>query len=163
MNREKLKWCFRKDSGLRLIEPSANLSVEYFKRADESLVTLSEIETSKDWKVVAAYYAAYNALYALFMKCGIKSEIHDCTIEAMSVFIEQSLLTAIDKQNMLDLKDLRISSQFYISTKPLTEADVEEAAKTAKMLGANFKSCSELLSNQKIEEIRRRFSQIRNL
>lgn len=163
MNKEKLKWCFRKDSGLRLIEPSANLSVEYFKRADESLVTLSEIETSKDWKVVAAYYAAYNALYALFMKCGIKSEIHDCTIEAISVFIEQNVLTTIDKQSMLELKDLRINSQYYISTKPLTEEEVEEAAKKAKMLGANFKSCSELLSNQKIGEIRRKFSEISDL
>ncbi|MEA2003961.1 MAG: hypothetical protein U9O53_03295 [archaeon] len=36
--------------------------------------------------MITAYYACYNALYSILMKCGIKSEIHDCTIELMDFF-----------------------------------------------------------------------------
>ena len=42
-----------------------------------------------DWISTTAYYARYFAFYALLQKCGIKSEIHDCTISLMSfLFVE---------------------------------------------------------------------------
>ena len=54
------------------------------KEADE---TLENVFTAKGkWKLIIAYYACYNALYALLMKCGIRCEIHDCTLELMELF-----------------------------------------------------------------------------
>jgi uncharacterized protein (UPF0332 family) len=42
-----------------------------------------------DWIATTAYYARYFALYALLMKIGIKSEIHDCSIAIARLLTEK--------------------------------------------------------------------------
>jgi len=84
-------FCFKKASGLKLISPNDNL-VEVYKRKSRSALNMlnSAIEKDEDeWILDTSYYAKYFMAYALFMKAGIKSEIHDCTIFALkSIFGE---------------------------------------------------------------------------
>ncbi|MFW6025173.1 MAG: HEPN domain-containing protein [Candidatus Woesearchaeota archaeon] len=66
---------------------------------------------SDEWKVVTAYYSCYHSLYALLMKTGIKSEIHDCIIELMNFF-------EFDKKEikfMKNLKKKRIDAQYKVN------------------------------------------------
>ena len=68
----KLKWCCEQKKGIELIEPNDNLCEAYFKEARETLEAISDKENK--WNVIMAYYAAYNAFYALLMKAGMKCE-----------------------------------------------------------------------------------------
>ena len=88
---DKISWCLNQKRGIKLEEPNNNLCQAYFKKAKGSLnMLLSALEKEEiDWIATTAYYSRYFALYALFQKCGIKSEIHDCSISLMNfLFIE---------------------------------------------------------------------------
>lgn len=120
MNKEKLTWCIRQNKGIRLIELKPHLSKSYMNEADE---TLENVFAAKGkWKLITAYYACYSALYSILMKCGIKCEIHDCTIELMSLFD----FTEDEIDFMADLKDDRIQAQYYLKNLRLkSENDVK--------------------------------------
>jgi len=76
--------------------------------ADETLKNV--FLTKGKWKLILSYYACYNALYSILMKCGIKSEIHECTIELMSLFdFEENQV-----KFLRNLKDDRIANQYYL-------------------------------------------------
>lgn len=105
---DKLKWCLKQKKGIELINPKSNLSKAYLMEADETLENVSVVKGK--WKIITAYYACYNALYAILMKCGIKCEIHDCTIELMRLFN----FTQLDIEYMRELKDTRIKAQYYL-------------------------------------------------
>lgn len=73
-----LNWCCNQNSGIKLTSPNDNLANEYIKSAEETLASLSASkEDSNMWIATKKYYAEYFAIYALFMKIGIKCEIHD--------------------------------------------------------------------------------------
>lgn len=111
---DRLAWCIRKKKGIRLVSPSKNLCDSYIKKAENSLVSmhLNFKAGITDWAVSAAYYARYHMVYALLMRCGIKSEIHDCSIAvARGLFrdyISESLL-----QELESAKVQRINMQYY--------------------------------------------------
>ena len=81
---DKLKWCALQRDGIKLIDPNENLSWAYFTDADDSLLAFGR--NVGKWKIVTAYYSCYNALYALVIKAGVKSELHDCTLALMHLF-----------------------------------------------------------------------------
>ena len=117
MNEDKIKWCLKQGKGIVLIEPKPHLSESYIKEADE---TLENVFSAKGkWKLIIAYYACYNALYALFMKSGIKCEIHDCTLELMDLFgFEPS-----EKDYLQKLKEDRIQVQYYLKEIVIKDED----------------------------------------
>src|SRR3989344_2202533 len=89
------RYCFRKLRGLRIINPNENLVRVYTRKSKSALNMLnSAIEKQEyEWILDISYYAKYFIVYALFMKAGVKSEIHDCTIFALkSLFIEQGIV-----------------------------------------------------------------------
>jgi len=103
-----ISWCKKQAKGIRLINPSDNLSDDYMKRADLDLDALNN--TTGHWKLITAYYACYDILYSLMMKSGIKSEIHDCTIELMNLFN----FSDDDIHFMKRIKNDRIQVQYYL-------------------------------------------------
>ena len=103
-----LSWCLKQKKGIQLIEPSDNLCLAYLKDADDSLKIMLSIQGK--WKVITAYYSCYNAFYALLLKAGIKSEIHDCTLALMHLF----QFTAEDISFLSQLKTERIDAQYYL-------------------------------------------------
>ncbi|MBU1005240.1 MAG: hypothetical protein KJ561_05415 [Nanoarchaeota archaeon] len=105
----KLKWCLNKEKGIKVTPPNENLSSEYIKEADETLGIMMSIKGK--WKAITAYYACYNALYAILMKAGIKSEIHECSIGLMNLIKEFGREDII---LFVFLKKARIDAQYYL-------------------------------------------------
>lgn len=115
VNREKIRWCADKNRGIRLIEPNSNLSKEYMDNAEETLNILKIIKgQSNMWLAITKYYFEYFVVYSLFMRLGIKSEIHECTIALCSFLEDEGFL----KGNISDIlekdKKLRIDNQYYL-------------------------------------------------
>lgn len=90
------------------MEPSENLARSYLNKTTNSLRMMSKAP-SEDWKIVAAYYACYDALYALLQRAGFKSDIQDCTIALMKFFE----FSKEDIEFIKKLKEKRINAQYY--------------------------------------------------
>ena len=138
-----IKWCLQQKNGIELIEPNENLCNAYFIDADDSLKAMDKNEGK--WKVVTAYYACYNALYALLMKVGIKCEIHDCTLSLMS-FLE---FIPAERMFLQGLKQQRIDVQYYLRSAPYIDT------LQIKKFVADCKSKAGSLHLDKIDKIRR--------
>src|SRR3989344_1861297 len=108
----KIGWCLKQKKGIEIVEQNDTVAKAYFSDADESLLAMEK--NSGKWRVVTAYYACYNALYALLMKAGIKCEIHDCTIATM-MFLD---FTLDEIKFMINLKNARIDVQYYLKPAP---------------------------------------------
>jgi len=67
-----------------------------------------------DWILTTAYYARYFALYALLMKMGIKSEIHDCTLNVAKLLANNGILTPSLIEDFAKAKQTRIDTQYYV-------------------------------------------------
>lgn len=101
-------WCKKQKKGVSLIEGNNNLSKSYLDEAHESFQAY--LKNTGKWKVITGYYSCYSAFYSILMKCGIKSEIHDCTIKLMSLFD----FNKEDIDFLEDLKSKRIDAQYYL-------------------------------------------------
>ncbi len=126
-------WCLKQKKGIRIIQPNENLTRAYLKKAISALNTMNaalEIRET-DWITTTAYYARYFALYALLMKIGIKSEIHDCSIAVARLLAERGILREDLVSDISDSKQVRIDTQYYVE-RELDQAsirrNVEDAA-----------------------------------
>ena len=123
-----LKWCLRQPKGIKLIEKKNNLSKDYIKRAEESLKFCNS--SSGVWKVISGYYACYEAFYSILMKCGVKCEIHDCTIKLMNFFsFSQNEINFMKK-----LKEKRIKVQYYLGKAEINFIEVKKFIIKSKLI-----------------------------
>ena len=124
----KIKWCLDQKRGIKIIDPNNSLSQQYVKSSEENLDMMGK--AIGKWKSITAYYACYEAFYALLQKIGIKCEIHDCTLELLN------LIEGFDdalKDFIIDLKEERIDVQYYLkSPKPLDENQVKDFVLSCK-------------------------------
>lgn len=129
-----IAWCLKQKDGIELIGPSDNLYDSYLKEATETLEQL--LNTKGKWQVIMAYYACYNALYALLQKAGIKCEIHDCTIKLIEI------IPGFSKEDMLflqNLKQQRIQAQYYLKKEALQDAHlIKQFILKAKEIGRSL-------------------------
>ncbi len=118
MDAGKLRWCCSQDKGLKIIKPNDNLAKEYLQSAEETLSILQDIKgKSNMWLATTKYYCEYFSVYALLMKLGIKSEIHECTIEVCR-FLEERKVVPLGFTKKLEFdKGLRIDNQYYLKNK----------------------------------------------
>ncbi|MDD3175220.1 MAG: hypothetical protein PHU51_01975 [Candidatus Nanoarchaeia archaeon] len=123
---KQIKWCLNTKNGLELIEPNENLSIAYLKKAEDAIRAAQSLKDNLDWEVSSLYYSQYFSLYALLMKCGIKCEIHSCTLEFMNVFLnkfftpdEFELITKSQKarNDLQYYSDKVITKEFYLRMK----------------------------------------------
>ena len=103
-----LRWCFKQNKGIRLIEPSLEIAKKYLLDAKIDLGLVDKKEPK--WNIIKEYYVCYNALYSLLVKCGVKCEIHDCTLNLMDVFNFEKEM----QNKLIDLKKERIGAQYYL-------------------------------------------------
>lgn len=146
----EINWCLKQSRGISLIEQNINLSNSYIKEADLDLENC--LSSKSKWKLISGYYACYNALYSLLMKSGIKSEIHDCTIELMSFFEFSN-----DEIKFLkDLKHDKIQNQYYLQKIELKDDDkVKDFIKITKIK-------LQSLTQDKIQKIRAKIMELEN-
>jgi len=118
---EKIKWCKRQNKGIKLRRENTDLANEYIENAEESLRILQTIKDSRSniWLATTKYYIEYFAVYAFFMRVGIKCEIHDCTIAFVRVLESQDLFPKGIAKMLEDDKILRIDNQYYLKNRPV--------------------------------------------
>jgi uncharacterized protein (UPF0332 family) len=130
---DNLIWCFRQKRGIRIIEPNQNLTNAYLKKAKSALNTMTAALqiNEADWTATTAYYARYFALYALLMKIGVKSEIHDCTINLAQLLANHGILRQNMVNDIAEAKQERIETQYYVATE-LNQKEIRKNAETAR-------------------------------
>jgi len=134
-----LEWCKKQIRGIELIQRKEHLSRSYLDEAHESFEAF--LKNEGKWKVVIGYYACYNSLYSILMKCGIKSEIHDCSINLMGLFD----FSLEEIEFMKDLKKKRIDTQYYL--KEVGQVSLEKVKKF-------ILKCESILSELNEDKIR---------
>jgi len=152
---DKLRWCFGKKE-VKFIEPNENLANEYLKSAEETLLVLKDIGRKSNMCVATAkYYCEYFAAYALLMRFGIKSEIHNCTIEILK-FLEKENVVEKGIAEMLEYdKELRIDNQYYLKNRK-----VIVNYNNLRDLILKMKEITNTISNEKIDEIRKKIKKL---
>jgi len=140
----KLAWCLKQKKGLRLVVPNDLISENYLAEAQKDLDMVDK--SNQKWRAVTAYYACYNALYAVLARAGIKCEIHDCTIALMGTlgFSKESIAF------LSALKSERIDVQYY-----LKQSNLEITSEKVKRF---ILSCEEIildLTSEKIDNVRK--------
>lgn len=150
----KIVWCSRQKKGIRLTAPNENLCDAYLKKANDSLKSMNLNMSARlfDWTVDAAYYARYHAIYALLQKCGIKSEIHDCSITLIS-FLFGEILGEQLIEELERAKEQRINLVYY-TNRMISEENIRMSVELApKFVLAIEKTISELNNIDDINNI----------
>ena len=151
-------FCFKKAGGLKLINPNERLVGVYKKK---SISALNMLESAKEkqedeWILDTSYYAKYFIVYALFMKAGIKSEIHDCTIFALkSLFVEEGIIINDILEELKKSKDLRVGALYY--DKDFDREAILKRAKTAPEFCLQVESILDKITKEDIEKVRKKF------
>ncbi len=154
-NRE-LTWCLEQKRGIKLVKPSQRLAEEYLKKAKGSLNSMNAVEQigEVEWIATTAYYARYFALYALLMKMGIKSEIHDCSIAVANLLAGHGIVKKDLVNDLSHAKELRIDMQYYIPTE-LKKENIEKSVKQARIFVLEMEKTIEAINEGQINLIRK--------
>ena len=162
-SKSHISWCWKQKRGIKLEEPNDNLCNVYIKKAKSSLNML-ESATEKDeidWISTTAYYARYFAFYALLQKCGVKSEIHDCTISLMSfLFVEDNLVEEHFYKELQLAKELRVDTQYYV-TEEIDLDKLKKDSETARSFVLKMEEVIENLTEEQIRTIREKLNNAR--
>lgn len=149
----KLLWCSRLKKGIKLGKSQDNLSIAYLKKAQLSLKSMQLNYQAEiyDWAMDAAYYARYHAVYALFQKCGITCEIHDCSLMLLRFLfatqLDDTLFTEIEKA-----KEQRIKLVYY-TDKLVPKEEIEQNINSAANFVLTIEQFISSLTAQTIIEI----------
>ena len=156
MSDKILTWCLKQKRGIRLVKPNQRLAKEYMRKARSSLNTMNAAEQigEVEWVVTTAYYARYFALYALLMKMGIKSEIHDCSIAVASLLAEHGVIQQELVSDLSSAKELRIDTQYYIP-RELKKEDIKESIKQARTFLLEMEKAIEAVDEEQINLIKK--------
>ena len=156
-------FCFKKAKGLKLISPNENL-VEVYKRKSRSALNMisSAIEKQEnEWILETSYYAKYFMVYALFMKVGIKSEIHDCTLFALKSLFQDSGIINLEIYTDLEAsRDLRVGSLYY--DREFGKEGILKRANTAPNFCLEVESIIDNISKEDVIKIRKKFETTKN-
>lgn len=153
-------WCLGQKKGIRLEEPNDNLCGVYLRKAGSALNMLtSAIEKDEiDWIATTAYYARYFSFYALLQKCGIRSEIHDCTISLMHILlVDEHLIEERFYDEFQLAKDLRVDTQYYVA-KELDEEKLRRDSAAARGFVLRMEEVIDGLSRNDIDLLRGKVS-----
>jgi len=156
-----IEWCFKQRKGIRLIEPNENLAKAYIAKAKGSLHTMdAALQINEtDWVITTAYYARYFALYALLMKLGIKSEIHDCSIAIARLLAKHGILHQNLVSDISKAKQTRIESQYYVKLE-LEQTKIRKNVKSAHKFLLEIEKTLENITTTQIKDIRTHLNRI---
>jgi uncharacterized protein (UPF0332 family) len=106
-----------------------------------------------DWIATTAYYARYFALYALLKKIGVKSEIHDCTINVAQLLVNHGILCQGLVTDIAEAKQTRIDTQYYVATE-LNQKQIKQNAENARKFVLEIEQTIENITTKQINTIR---------
>lgn len=163
MKDKTILWCLKQKKGIRIIQPNENLTKAYLKKAISALNTMNAaLEIGEtDWITTTAYYARYFALYALLMKVGIKSEIHDCSIAMARLLAEKGILNEDLASDISNSKQDRIDTQYYVE-RELDQASIRRNVEKAREFVLEIEKTIEGIGIDEIENVRAELGSIEN-
>lgn len=149
MNR--ISWCKQRQRGITRVEPNINLSQQYIINASDSIRVLRAVLPTKSrmWIATLKYYIKYFGVYAILIRLGVKSEIHECTIAVAELLEEEGLLPNGMSKDLKEDKDLRADNQYYLKDR-IVDIDFDKLA----LFIASINQSLYALNDQKISEIR---------
>ena len=153
-----LRWCKRQTKGIRIVNPSDNLTKAYLEKSRNALKSM-EVNANAgitEWAVSAAYYARYFTVYALLSKIGIKCEIHDCTIALFNYLFGSSVQADMVKQLRQSKQD-RIDAQYYSKT---IRVDFNDLTSQTKQFMLEIEKLIDSLDAQAIIILRNKLSRL---
>jgi len=155
-------WCLKQKRGIKIIDPNENLVKEYLRKATGSLNTMNAALriNETEWIMTTAYYARYFALYALLMKLGVKSEIHDCSIAVARLLAREGILTENLVNDISQAKEMRVDVQYYV-TRELEQGKVRRNVESARKFVLEIEKAIENTTTEQIESIRNTLNQFR--
>ena len=150
---KKISWCKKQTYGIKLTEANYDLSNEYYQNAIQSLRVLERIYNTESnmWLATTKYYIEYFAVYAVLVKIGITSEIHDCTISLVKFLEKENIINKGVSRLLQKDKELRIDNQYYLKNKPVN-VDFEKLSEFI----ISMKETLDNLDKDKIMEIRKK-------
>lgn len=162
MEDRSIIWCLKQKRGIRIIDPNENLVKEYLRKATGSLNTMNAALqiNETEWIMTTAYYARYFALYALLMKSGVKSEIHDCSIAVARLLAREGILTENLVNDISQAKEMRVDVQYYV-TRELEQGKVRRNVESARKFVLEIEKAIEKITTEQIESIRNTLNQFR--
>lgn len=151
---EKVKWCCKQKRGIKIEQPNENLCSAYIKKSQSSLksMQLNYREKINDWAIEAAYYARYHIVYALLQKLGIKSEIHECTINLLKWLFKDKIKSDLIKE-LQTAKQQRINMMYY-TDKTMPEEKIKENIEKAPEFIIEIEKIIMELKQEEIQELR---------
>jgi uncharacterized protein (UPF0332 family) len=155
-----VSWCLKQKRGIKIEEPSYNLCKVYIKKSKSGLNMLSSAteKDEVDWIATTAYYARYFAFYALLQRCGIKSEIHDCTISLIKfLFVEENIIEESFYNELQLAKELRIDTQYYVAEE-IDKEKLKQDSETARDFVLKMEEIIENLTEEQINGLRNKLS-----
>ncbi len=146
-----LEWCKRQKDGLEMAEASENISEDYLKNAEESLRVLQKIveNESRIWAATMKYYIEYFSVSAVLYRIGIRSKIHDCTIEAVEFLQDEGIFDEDVAGRLRKSKELRIENQYNLKNMPV-EIDLRDL----RNFILQMKKTKDDLTDKKVNRIR---------
>lgn len=151
-------WCSKQKTGIRLEKPNDLLCKSYLKEANDALVSMNANMKAglRKWAIITAYYARYNAIYALLSKIGIKSEIHDCSIALMrylfSDLFDRKFFDELEKS-----KQQRIDVQYY-TNRTISDLDYNKNIKSVSDFVLNAEKIAGEISAERISAARKKLT-----
>ena len=151
-------FCFKKAKGLKLINPNENL-VNVYKRKSMSALNMLDSAKKKeeyDWILDISYYAKYFIIYSLFMKAGIKSEIHDCTIFGLkSLFVKEGIIEEDIYEELEKSRDLRVGALYY--DKNFGREQIMKRAEMAPEFCLEVEQILDNITKDDVDKVRKKF------
>lgn len=162
MEDRSIIWCLKQKRGIRIIDPNENLVKEYLRKATSSLNTMNAALqiNETEWIMTTAYYARYFVLYALLMKMGVKSEIHDCSITVARLLAREGILTENLVNDISQAKEMRVDVQYYV-TRELEQGKVRRNVESARKFVLEIEKAIENITTEQIASIRNTLNQFR--
>lgn len=150
----KILWCSRQKKGIKLKKPNDNLCDAYLKKSANSLKSMNLNMGSHlyEWAVDAAYYARYQAIYALLQKCGIVSEIHDCSIASMRFLFKSELAEKLFAE-LETAKKQRIDLVYY-TNRLVAEKDIKKNIRAAPHFVLTIEKLVSEITIDRVNELR---------
>ncbi len=146
-----LEWCKKQKDGIDLAEASENIAEDYLRNAEESLRVLQKVmdNGSRIWTATMKYYIEYFCISAVLYRIGIRSKIHDCTIEAAEFLQDQGLFKEDIANRLRKSKELRIENQYNLKNRPV-DVDIDDL----RELILKMKKIKDDLTEDRVNEIR---------
>ena len=146
-----IKWCLRQKRGLELTKTSERLAGAYLRKAENSLLAIQTGPT-REWKILAAYYALYFSIYAVLMRIGVRCEIHSCTLAFMRHSLKKHFTE--DEHSFLEQSmEARIRAHYYVD-KEVPDAFYEKLLHLPPEFLEKCRAVIRTLTESEIKDIR---------